>query len=573
MIQVARLQELTATLEDLNAKRSKEFEGLKMEAERLKTEYERGSKSAADTATSLKSQFSMEQSNNSKLIAMLQNDIKAKENEMSMLQSTAMERSKSIADMKSKLETYREESEKVIDDNKKKIASLTLDFENQLARGKAAHEAELNDLKKKLQGDMQRLKYELTSRSNLITDLKTKLDASSASNKHMTGEIVGFNTARRTTDSQLKQSSQNLDVAKQEVERLKKLIKETQQVDAYNTARIGALERELADKSAALNRLEAKASQFASERKQLLDNLNQMRIWKDTTQVTIDSLCNELAANAMSTEISQQQEGKIDEVIEKLSFIRIELEQKDVQLNDVKASTNSLLEGQQGSVYSPLNAIGMRSPLTGTFAGTATSQGVNIIGGGFNTRQKNVASVREKNFISNPVYSPRKEADLPIEDSRSAAQGGNVYPPRVESSLPVGASPRTATAKSKSSDTMSAYDAALSAMQNGRASTGGAYQTNQYSRGGDNATPEAQQNEYAKNQYRKAEKQLLLEAKTLALTAAKSFEEAQAMKYGGNLELYHETLARANEERARVDHLLAAANEMKEKAEKSSMGP
>ena len=41
------------TLEDLNAKRSKEFEGLTMEAERLKTEHKMRSKSAADAATSL----------------------------------------------------------------------------------------------------------------------------------------------------------------------------------------------------------------------------------------------------------------------------------------------------------------------------------------------------------------------------------------------------------------------------------------------------------------------------------------------------------------------------------------
>ncbi|KAL3808714.1 hypothetical protein ACHAXA_003793 [Cyclostephanos tholiformis] len=563
--EVARLQELAATLEDLNAKRLKEFEGLKMEAERLKTEYERGSKSAADTAQSLKSQLSMEQLNNSKLIVMLQNDIKAKENEMSMLQSTAAERSKTIAAMKFKLETYRNESEKVIDDNKKKIESLTLDFENQLARGKAAHQAELSDLKKKLQSDMQRLQSELTSRSNMITDLKTKLDASFASNKQLAGEIVGFNTARRTSDLLLKQSSQNLDVTKQEVERLKRLIQETQQVDAYNTARIGVLERELADKSATLNRLEAEASQFASEREQLLDNLNQLKIWKDTAQATINSISNELALNATSSETTQRQEGKINEVIEKLSFIRIGLQQKDVQLNDVKASTDSLLKGQQGTVYSPGSAIQNRLPPAGTFTGTATSQGANVIGGEFNTRQKNVASVREKNFISNP-----------------RSLGGNVYPLRMESILPVVAPPRTATAKSKPSNTMSAYDAALSAMQKGRASTsaatstsmsgGDAYQINQYSRGG-NSTPEAQQNEYAKNQYRKAEKQLLLEAKTLAQTAARSFEEAQALKDGRDKVLYRETLARANEERVRVDHLLAAANEMKEKAAKGSIGP
>jgi hypothetical protein len=110
-------------------------------------------------AQSLKSQLAMEQSNNSKLIAKLQDDIKAKESEMSMLQSTAVERSKTIADMKSKFETYRKESEKVIDDSKKKIASLTLDFENQLARGRAEHNAEVEQLKVKVQSDMQRLQY------------------------------------------------------------------------------------------------------------------------------------------------------------------------------------------------------------------------------------------------------------------------------------------------------------------------------------------------------------------------------------------------------------------------------
>jgi predicted HicB family RNase H-like nuclease len=86
------------TLQDLNAKRSKEFEGLTMEAERLnKTEHEKRSKSATDAATSLKSQLSMEQSKNSKLMDVLQNDIKAEETKISMLQSTAMETSTSIS--------------------------------------------------------------------------------------------------------------------------------------------------------------------------------------------------------------------------------------------------------------------------------------------------------------------------------------------------------------------------------------------------------------------------------------------------------------------------------------------
>jgi len=109
---------------------------------------------------------------------------------------------------------------------------------------------------------------------------------------------------------------------------------------------------------------------------------------------------------------------------------------------------------------------------------------------------------------------------------------------------------------------MSAYDNALAAMQK-KTRTPESTLTP--------STPQAQQYEYAKNQYRKAEKQLLLEAKTLAQVAAKSFEEAQALKDGQNKEKYLETLARASQERARVDHLLVAANEMKEKAEQSSL--
>ncbi len=554
-------------MEELNAKRSRDFEGLKMEAERLKTQYEKETKSASDTAQSLKSQLAIEQSNNSKLIAKLQDDIKAKESEMSMLQSTATERSKIIADMTSKLETYRKESEKVIDDSKKKIASLTLDFETQLARGRAEHYAELEQLKMKVQSDMQRLQYELTSRSNMITDLKAKLDATSASNKQLMGEVVGLNTARRTSESLLKQSNQNLDATKQEVERLKKLIQETQQFDAYNTARIKGLERELADKSATLNRLESEASQFASEKKQLLDNLDQMKEWKETAQATIDALSNELAANVISSKITQPQEGEIDKVIEKLSGIRNELQQKDVQLNYAKSATDALLKGQGRTAYSSGNVIETLSPPAGTFARTASGQSANEIGSGFNTRQRNVASVRGKNYISNP---------------QSEVMGGNVSPPQKESTLPITISPRvTATAKSKSSNTMSAYDAALAAMQKETRTPGGisgspsieasSAPSKQYS-GANDSTPQARQNEYAKSQYRKAEKQLLLEAKTLAQVAAKSFEEARALEGGQDKGKYLETLARATEERARVDHLLAAANEMKEKAEKSSMG-
>jgi hypothetical protein len=58
-----------------------------------------------------------------------------------------------------------------------------------------------------------------------------------------------------------------------------------------------------------------------------------------------------------------------------------------------------------------------------------------------------------------------------------------------------------------------------------------------------NSTPQSQQNNYNRSQYRQAEKRLLLEAKALALSA------------------------KTNQEREKVDQLLAEANIMKQKAE------
>ena len=80
-------------------------------------------------------------------------------------------------------------------------------------------------------------------------------------------------------------------------------------------------------------------------------------------------------------------------------------------------------------------------------------------------------------------------------------------------------------------------------------------------------TPQAQQLGYAVNQYRKAEKQILLEAKSLSEVAAKSFEEARALEGSGDKKKYEETLARANRESARVDELFVQAADMKAKAE------
>jgi hypothetical protein len=52
-----------------------------------------------------------------------------------------------------------------------------------------------------------------------------------------------------------------------------------------------------------------------------------MKIWKDTAQAMINALSNELAVNAISSEIAQRQDGKIDK--------RCALQHNDVQLNNV----------------------------------------------------------------------------------------------------------------------------------------------------------------------------------------------------------------------------------------------
>ena len=74
-----------------------------------------------------------------------------------------------------------------------------------------------------------------------------------------------------------------------------------------------------------------------------------------------------------------------------------------------------------------------------------------------------------------------------------------------------------------------------------------------------------------KSDYKKAEREYLLEAKSLAAVAFQSFEEARKLK--GDDQKYKDALAKANQEKAKVDELLAKAREMKELNEKNSMGP
>ena len=406
--EVARLQELTASLEALVKTRSREFDSLSQEADRLKSQYEKESKSAADQVQNLKNQITHEQVNNSQIIAKLKDDMKAKESELANLQSTASQRSRTINEITSKLETYQKESETTIDEGKKRIASLTANFEKQLAQNKEAHQSELQQLKQKLQSDIQRLQNDLNSRSDIITDLETKVSESSSSIKTLHGEMVGLNAARHTTETLLKDSSRDLDSAKQDVARMQKQIQDMKQFDATNTAKINSLERELSEKSAVLTRLQSEADLAVTEKGLLLEELNSLKQWRDTAQANINSLSSEVAFNSVSNEMAQR--GKIEQVIQKLTNIQNELNQRDAQINHAKSSADAFIKArpqptaQQAAVKEAVRPkLTKPPPLTrpvsppaggasrSSFARKMTMP--NVVGGGFMDRKKNVATV------------------------------------------------------------------------------------------------------------------------------------------------------------------------------------
>jgi hypothetical protein len=74
-----------------------------------------------------------------------------------------------------------------------------------------------------------------------------------------------------------------------------------------------------------------------------------------------------------------------------------------------------------------------------------------------------------------------------------------------------------------------------------------------------------------KSDYKEAEREYLLEAKSLAAVVLQSFEDVRKMK--GQGQKYQDALAKASQEKAKVDELLAKAREMKELNEKNSMSP
>jgi hypothetical protein len=204
----------------------------------------------------------------------------------------------------------------------------------------------------------------------------------------------------------------------------------------------------------------------------------------------------------------------ITELKLKLERYRSESEKVIEDSKKKVASTDAFLRGQSRTFYSY-----MTKPSGGVVASLPNT---NVIGSSFTTREKNFASVRE-----------------------------NRLPP-----------------KQSSNDNIQVEESPMSGWAGYKNVRYGGYLDNLSNK---NRTPEAQQLGYAVNQYRKAEKQILLEAKSLSEVAARSFEEARALEGSGDKKKYEETLARANRERARVDELFVQAADMKAKAERSMM--
>ena len=450
--QVARLQEMTSSLEQLNKKSSRDYELLKQDTERLKSKYEKENQSAAAMTKSVQAQLAAEQSKNTRTIAKLQDDLLAREADMSKLQITAAERTRMIQNMKVKLEEYRNESDRAIQDNKKKIASMRAGFERELTQTKAAHKVELAQLETKLQGEIHHLQRDLDFCADAINGLETMLAESSASNQNLSGDIVGLNTQRHSTEALLKQSSHDLDVTKQEVGRLQKQINMAQQSGATNTAQIQDLQKKLREKSAELIELQNGATQFSSDKKKLLEDLGTLQRWKENTQNSINVLFSEVTPNVLSGD-----GGRIDSVIAKLSGIRDELHKKDTELSHARSAAEELLrkEGVQKERGQEMQQqFGKGSPppaVSGAVIGTFSSSNAHVIGSGFSTRQKNIASVRNDSITS------KMEEKTP-----GTGRGATVtFPVNPGAAAPAAAAP----AKSQAPNTMSAYDAALAAMQ------------------------------------------------------------------------------------------------------------
>ena len=225
---------------------------------------------------------------------------------------------------------------------------------------------------------------------------------------------------------------------------------------------------------------------------------------------------SQAALNGLINQVARKKGGGVDEIAEMLAAIKNELSQKDTQLNQAKSAAAALLNKN--------NAVGTASipaPAPLPFA-----QGQEI-GFGFSARTK-----------------------------RTASPQNNIASSSSQSSAASNQTPSTAP---------------MSGWAGYKDQRWGGYLDN-LSRPAQSSTTFTAAPTSTKIDYQTAEREYLLEAKSLAATVLKSFEDAKKLQ--GQGQRYQDALAKANQEKAKVDELLAKAREMKELNENNkSMGP
>jgi len=212
-------------------------------------------------------------------------------------------------------------------------------------------------------------------------------------------------------------------------------------------------------------------------------------------------------------QVSQNRGGRVDDISEMVARIKNELSQKDSQLNQAKSATASLLNKATAVSAAPIPAP----------AKLPINQGQEI-GFGFSTRTKRTL--------------PSQNASPPSSQSSAAANQETTSAP------------------------MSGW---------------AGYKHKQWGGYLDNLSQPAQSTTLTATpvskriDYKEAEREYLLEAKSLAAAVLQSFEDARKLK--GQDQKYQDALTKANQEKAKVDELLARAREMKELNEKGLDGP
>ena len=127
--EVARLQELTASLNSVIREKTEEYELLQEEVERLKKQYST-SQSAATALQVMEKNLSDEMAKDKDLIAKLKAELETKEAAISELTASQVE--SVVADAESKVDEYHRESTQALDDNKRDLASMSSSFEKEM---------------------------------------------------------------------------------------------------------------------------------------------------------------------------------------------------------------------------------------------------------------------------------------------------------------------------------------------------------------------------------------------------------------------------------------------------------